>query len=263
MSVMEKWSSYHSIVRRLSVLFGFILIFGLSENGYIVSFIVALSLLTLTSAEARILRKIKELENISQWSGALWVLLTCCIAYMATDRLSIRIGLLCLVVLSHYIYLYTICYSEKLTLSYIKKLIWDIPILVMAFPIDLFERENNPEKKIKGHSCLVGICILLVLLMCVFLPFYIMSDIRMYSILAALISSVSSGVPVLGIYAFLGIMPAMANYSLIKGIGLDIVLGNRERQNKENIIGKNYFLNVVTVKIIIAGLMIVNAVFLA
>lgn len=263
MSVVDKWDSYHCTVRWLSILFGFILIFGLSENRYIVSFMVAMGCIALTSVEARILIKVRNLADENQWSGALWVLLTGCLAYVAADRLWVRIVLLCLIGLSHYIHLYTICYSEKLTLSYVKKLLWDIPILVMAFPIDLFERQDILEKKMKNQSRFVGICVLLVILMCIVLPFYITADARIYSILAALSAGVASGIPVLGICVFLGFLPAMVNYSITKGLCFDIVLRNPERQTTVNTVGRNYFINMVTIKIVIIGLAIANAVFLA
>ena len=260
---LRKWKTYNCFFQKISMLFGFLLIWGLSSEGTWTSYFVVLLILNFFMAEIIWIKKIKGLYTV-HYLETYWLLLAAAIAYIWTNNIVVKIFMLLVILLASYVTFYRECYYEKVTFHYLKYILGDFPILCLYYVIDFFKKDELLKNRIRRYKCINGFCILFIVLMGIFLPLYSTVDNSVKSILYFVIIKLFSLLPIWVICALIGLIPAMINYSIVRGLTCDIVLKNPERNNmsSKHVNSNSVFLDKVVVKIIICGLLIVNIFFI-
>ncbi|MDE5977365.1 MAG: DUF4173 domain-containing protein [Turicibacter sp.] len=255
--------TYNYLLQAGSAAFGFFLMLGLSIDKTWASYFVVVLIIIMLVAETIWLKKIKEL-NVVHHLESNWILLAGAVAYVLTNSVIVKISMLLVMILSAYITLYRECYYERISFRYIKSILGDLPILCLYHIMDFFKRDEPVKNRIQRYKLVNGICILFIVLVCIFFPLYAAVDDRVEAILYFIIIKLISVLPIWGVCALLGMIPAMINYSIVQGLVLDIVLDNPERNYVDSfeVSSDNLYFNEVIVKVVLWGLVIVNAVFI-
>lgn len=250
------------ILQVLSLMFGFLLMILLSMQEVWSSYFVVALVFIMSSLECLWLRNIKGIEEY-HWLSSNWLLLASAVIYILTDSLVTKIMMFGVMVLSLYLNLYRTVYYEPFSIGYIKIMVKDFPLLCFNYVAALFKRNEYLEIRTKKEKRFVGICILAVVLIGIIFPLYICMDNRMGLILKFIVIKLITFFPVCIICGLLGVIPAVINYSIVRGLVEDIVLHNPSRNkgvvkilnNEENI-----FWNDTVINIVLGGLTVINIV---
>lgn len=199
----------------------------LSQGGIWASCIVVVLLVICSSGEILFLKREKGIEEL-HWTCSSWILLTAGLAFIYAGGALTRIFLLCCMIISHYMSLYRTCYYEKISFAYLRRAFGDLPVLFFYYLPAFWQWREPFESRRKRRSWTVGLICLAIFLSCVILPLYVSVDARMGNIVVLCLWKVIVMLPFWLICMVLGIIPAMLNYSLIRGLLEDIVTKNPE-----------------------------------
>lgn len=212
----------------VSCMGGFLLIAGLSEGGIWASVMVVLLIIFCSAGENLFLKRNKNIE-IVHWTFSDWTLLAAGLLFIYASNLIGKMLLLCCMLISLYVNLYRTCYYEKVSFIYIRKIFSDLPILCFYNLPDFWRWEEPVEIRRKRRSWMIGMLALAGILTCIILPLYTATDANVGRIAVIFAEKISIVLPYLLLCAILGIIPAMINYSLIRGLMEDVVEKNPER----------------------------------
>lgn len=102
--------------------------------------------------------------------------------------------------------------------------------MLCFYCLPAFWRWYEPfESRRKRRSWTVGLICLAIILACLILPLYAMVDVRMSNLIGFCLERVLIRLPFWLICMVLGVIPAMINYSVMRGLLEDIVRKNPER----------------------------------
>lgn len=259
------------MIQITSCMGGFLLIAGLSQGGIWASCVVVLLIIWCSFGESLFLKRNKNIEVV-HWGCSDWILIAAGLLFIYASNSIIRTFSLCCMLISLYVNLYKTCYYEKLSYAYVRKIFGDLPILVF-YNLPAFWRWEEPyESRRKRRSCTIGLFSVTGILACVILPLYTAMDADMGRLAVLFGEKVLAVLPFLLLCMILGIIPAMLNYSLVRGLVENIVLNNPERyklSGESNIQEANapvvettdtYILKESVFKIMLWGMIIVNVV---
>lgn len=255
--------TYNYLLQNVSAAFGFFLMLGLSIDKIWASYFVVFLIINMFIAETIWLKKIKEIREVHHLESN-WILLAGAVAYILTNSVIVKILMLLVMLLSAYITLYRECYYKRISFRYLKSMLGDLPILCLYHIMDFFRRDEPVKNRIRRYKWINGICILSIVLVCIFFPLYAAVDDRVETILYFIIIKLISVFPIWGVCALLGMIPAMINYSIVRGLESDIVLNNPERNYGDSfeVSGNNLYFDETIIKIVLWGLIMVNVVFI-
>lgn len=259
---MSRLGKEDYMIRMLCWLGGFFLMLGISSRNIGASCCVCFLIIISSAKETNMIMRVKKIREI-HWFCSDWVLMAAAFAYIGAENFFVKIFWVFCMFLCVYLRLYRICYYEKISREHIKRIIGDFPILCL-YNVSWFWCGGEPfEIKEKRRRIIVGIFSLLILTIGIFLPLYAAVDSEISEFTIAVLWNGINKLPVGIACAILGMIPAVINYSIIKGLIEDVVERNPERFVEiSNDIGFNgLFYNKEVLKIVLWGLVLLNMLF--
>lgn len=261
---ISNWEAYNYRLKCASIVFGFLLMLGLSIDKTWAAYCVVFLIINFFLAETIWLKRLKGLKEVHHLVSN-WILLASAAAYIMTNNVIIKILMVLVMLLSVYITLYSEMYYEKISFHFVRFMLEDFPILCLYNIMEFFKKDEPLKNRIWRYKIEYGICILAMVLACIFFPLYAIVDSRVKFILYFIIAKLISVMPIWGVCILLGVIPATVNYSIMRGLAYDIILDNPKRNKDKQSIdtGEKFTENEIVIKIVLWGLVIVNVTFIA
>lgn len=244
-----------------SISFGFLLLIGLCSNSFFLRNFVVLLILGTICYEASWLKMEKVLKT-PQWRLSLILTTVSGIAYIAGQNYLLKSVLFWFMIVGGIIYLYRVCYPDTLSWNYIKQMFEDTVYLLLSSFVDIWRVKKRNDEKIRDRKIHAGLIGAIVVVVGILIPLYALADIHFREILKITINKIIEVAPILSACIVFGFIPAMFNYSFVKGLYTDVVLENPRRDtsipNREK---PGFYFNETTLKIIALLALLVNTIF--
>lgn len=260
---IAEWNEKYAFMwRKISLSLGILLLIGLSSNHLYVRHFVVLLLIGTVCYEASWLRSSKMIGH-SQWRISLIIMGVSALVYVSAQNYGLKTYFFWSMIASGLIYLYRLCYSEALSWNYVIQMVNDSVYLMLCYFVDMWRIKKNILIMEKDRKILGGILGAFVVLFFGLIPLYVLGDIHFRGLVKVCFYTGVEVVPIVFSCMIFGIIPAMFNYSYMKGLYTDLVLENPGRKTGEYRTGNTgFYFNEITMKIIIIAVLLVNTVFM-